>query len=57
MASTTSAQQWEVVGKAKPKKAKPGSQALSKSQKKQLVEKMPRIEPLGNYFYNISSIF
>lgn len=39
-----SVSQWEVVGKLKPKKTKPGSQNLSKTQKKQLIDKMPRIE-------------
>ncbi|KAH9499850.1 hypothetical protein Btru_076767 [Bulinus truncatus] len=42
-----SATQWEVVGKSKVKKTKPGSQNVSKAQKKQILEKMPRIEALA----------
>uniref|UniRef100_A0A2C9KWJ8 Transmembrane protein 214 n=2 Tax=Biomphalaria glabrata TaxID=6526 RepID=A0A2C9KWJ8_BIOGL len=42
-----SATQWEVVGKSKVKKTKSNLQTVSKSQKKQFLEKMPRIESLA----------
>lgn len=37
--------QWSVVGKTK--KAKGQNQSLTKSQRKQFMENMPRIAPLG----------
>lgn len=50
----SAAGQWEVVGK--PKKEKAPSRPMTKTQIKQFVENMPRIEDDGKNFFSCSNL-